>query len=91
MVRTTTAAGIAVGKAQPTSRQNAYWQHLDFELPPIANHASSWRRWIDTSSDSPLDISPWDEAPALSDCSYRVAPRSVVVLFEKIGPQRAGG
>ena len=70
---------------------NAYWEHLDFELPPIASHASSWRRWIDTSSDSPLDIFPWDEAPVLSDCSYRVAPRSVVVLFEKIGPQRVGG
>ncbi len=27
---------------------NAYWEHLDFELPPIASHAS-WRRWIDTS------------------------------------------
>jgi glycogen operon protein len=70
---------------------NAYWEHLDFELPPIASHASSWRRWIDTSSDSPLDIFPWDEAPVLSDCSYRVAPRSVVVLFEKIGPQQVGG
>jgi isoamylase len=69
---------------------NAYWEHLDFELPPIASHASSWRRWIDTSSDSPLDIFPWDEAPVLSDCSYRVAPRSVVVLFEKIGRQEVG-
>jgi glycogen operon protein len=70
---------------------NAYWEHLDFELPQIARHASTWRRWIDTSSDSPLDIFPWDEAPVLSDCSYRVAPRSVVVLFEKIGRQEVGG
>jgi glycogen operon protein len=70
---------------------NAYWKHLDFELPPIASHASPWRRWIDTSADSPLDIFPWGEAPVLSDCSYRVAPRSVVVLFEKIGTQRVGG
>jgi isoamylase len=70
---------------------NAYWEHLDFELPPIATHASSWRRWIDTSFDSPLDIFPWDEAPVLSDFSYPVAPRSVVVLFEKISPQRVGG
>jgi isoamylase len=67
---------------------NAYWEHLDFELPPIAGHATSWHRWIDTSFDSPLDIFPWDEAPVLSECSYRVAPRSVVVLFENIGPQR---
>jgi isoamylase len=65
---------------------NAYWEYLDFELPPIASHGS-WRRWIDTSSTSPLDIFPWDAAPALSDCSYRVAPRSVVVLFEEIRPQ----
>jgi glycogen operon protein len=70
---------------------NAYWEHLDFELPPIASHTSSWRRWIDTSSDTPLDIFPWDKAPVLSDCSYRVAPRSVVVLFEKFGRQRVGG
>ena len=66
---------------------NAYWKHLDIELPPIASHASPWRRWIDTSADSPLDIFPWDQAPVLSDCSYRVAPRSVVVLFEKISLQ----
>ena len=70
---------------------NAYWEHLDFELPPISSHASSWRRWIDTSSDSPLDIFPWDEAPVLSDCSYRVVLRSVVVLFGNTGPQRVGG
>jgi hypothetical protein len=46
-------------------------------------HASSWRRWIDTSSDSPLDIRPPDEAPVLSDCSYRVAPRSVVCCSKR--------
>ena len=70
---------------------NAYWEPLDFELPPIASHASSWRRWIDTSSDSPLDICPWDDAPVLSDRIYRAAARSVVVLFEKIGRQEVGG
>ena len=29
---------------------NAYWEPLDFELPPVGDDgASSWRRWIDTS------------------------------------------
>jgi isoamylase len=70
---------------------NAYWEPLDFELPPIAGLTCSWRRWIDTSSDAPLDIFPWNEAPVLSDSRYRVAPRSVVVFFEKIGPQQVGG
>ena len=64
---------------------NAYWEPLDFELPLVGSHASSWRRWIDTSFDSPLDICPWDDAPVLSGRIYRAAARSVVVLFEKIG------
>jgi hypothetical protein len=56
----------------------ACWECLDFELPAIASHApSSLGQWIDTSSDSPLDIFPSHEAPVLSDCSYRVVPRSV--------------
>ena len=43
---------------------NAYWEPLDFELPPAGDGgASSWRRWIDTSLDSPQDIVPWETAP----------------------------
>ena len=36
---------------------NAYWEPLEFELPPVVDSAQvQWRRWIDTSLDSPHDI-----------------------------------
>lgn len=59
---------------------NAYWEPLSFELPSIEG-AGSWRCWIDTSLESPLDIVPWKEAPSVSNHVYRVGPRSVVVLW----------
>ena len=58
---------------------NAYWEPLDFELP--SPEASAWRRWIDTSLDSPDDITQWQDAPVHADATYRVGPRSVVVLW----------
>jgi glycogen operon protein len=59
---------------------NAYWEPLDFELPePVAG--GPWRRWIDTTRASPQDIVPWEEAPPVSGNSYRVGPRSVVLLY----------
>jgi isoamylase len=61
---------------------NAYWQPLKFELPQVPDGgASAWRRWIDTSLESPQDIVPWRTAPSLSDPTYQAAARSVVVLF----------
>jgi glycogen operon protein len=59
---------------------NAHWEPLDFQLPPSN---VSWRRWLDTSLTSPLDIVPWQTAVALPDHLYRAAARSVVVLFEE--------
>jgi glycogen operon protein len=66
---------------------NAYWEPLDFELPPVGDNGGppSWRRWIDTSLESPEDIVPWQTAPAASGQSYRAAARSVVVLFGEMG------
>jgi glycogen operon protein len=58
---------------------NAFWEPLDFELPRLDH--GRWRRWIDTSLDSPNDIVPWEQAPEVSGDSYRVADRSVVMLF----------
>jgi isoamylase len=60
---------------------NAFWEPLDFELPPPQNN---WQRWIDTALDSPDDISRWDQAPAVSGSTYSVQPRSIVVLMEEI-------
>jgi glycogen operon protein len=64
---------------------NAYWEALEFELPPLPRRESmAWRRWIDTSLPSPEDIGPWETAPPVNGARYRVGPRSVVVLVEKI-------
>jgi len=58
---------------------NAYWEPLHFELPPVTDVNGSWRRWIDTSLDSPSDIVEWDAAPPVAEESYPVGARSVVV------------
>ena len=61
---------------------NAYWEPLDFELPAVGNgDANSWRRWIDTSLDSPHDIVSWQTAPSVLSQTYRAEARSVAVLF----------
>ncbi|HEX5269919.1 MAG TPA: glycogen debranching protein GlgX [Gemmataceae bacterium] len=57
---------------------NAYWEPLDFELP--SPEGGTWRRWIDTSLDSPHDIVPWQEAPEIPPGAYRAGARSVVLL-----------
>ena len=64
---------------------NAYWEPLDFELPPLdEGDAGPWRRWIDTALPSPEDIVPWQTAPSLAEHTYRAEARSVVVLFADI-------
>ena len=61
---------------------NAYWEPLDFELPPVGESgANSWRRWIDTAQDSPGDIVAWEEAATVLGKVYRVEARSVVALY----------
>ena len=59
---------------------NAFWEPLTFELPALPA-ANLWRRWIDTSLDSPDDIVVWNEAPTVPGRTYRVADRSVVMLI----------
>lgn len=58
---------------------NAWWEPLEFELPELKH--GQWRRWIDTSLDSPNDIVPWEDAPPLQGSTYRMGERSVVILF----------
>jgi len=71
---------------------NAYWEPLDFEIP-APEGGRTWRRWIDTSLDSPDDIVPWLDAPAFTGAAYRAAPRSVVVLWAPlaVGETTAAG
>jgi glycogen operon protein len=71
---------------------NGFWEPLDFEIPVLANGAS-WRRWIDTTLDSPHDIVEWRSAPPIYAKGYKVGPRSVVALvtgpaFENDSPVR---
>ena len=58
---------------------NAYWEALEFELPPATRQAP-WRRWIDTSLDSPEDILDWNNAALVTTRTYQAGSRSVVVL-----------
>ncbi|TGU70090.1 glycogen debranching protein GlgX [Geomonas terrae] len=63
---------------------NAYWEPLSFMLPsPRKLPGGRWHRWIDTSLDSPDDIAPWDELPLVEGESYRLPPRSLVVVVAK--------
>lgn len=68
---------------------NAYSKSLEFELPnPKSGTEASWRRWIDTFLESPQDIVPWEEAPAVTRDSYRAGPRSLIVLWRPIERHR---
>jgi isoamylase len=61
---------------------NAYWEPLDFALPPSGpGGAVPWRRWIDTALQTPNDIVPWQEAPPVAGLTYRAEARSVVALY----------
>lgn len=62
---------------------NGYWEPLQFELPH-AREGTSWRRWIDTALESPQDIVDWQQAPPISQNTYPVETRSVVVLVKDL-------
>jgi glycogen operon protein len=62
---------------------NAYWEALDFEIPPSQARGEPWRRCIDTFLDSPDDIRDWADAPVVKGSVYWVQPRSVVLLLAK--------
>ena len=65
---------------------NAYWQPLDFDIPPVDRGGEPpWRRWIDTALDTPHDIVPWQTAQPIPGRTYRVEARSVVLVFGSVG------
>ena len=63
---------------------NAYREPLEFELPAIRKEGQEWRRWIDTSLESPDDIVDWSAAPRISGSVYPAASHSVAVLFARL-------
>src|SRR5262249_28077222 len=61
---------------------NAYWEALEFDLPSTVDDIPlEWRRWIDTSLQSPNDIVSWEIALPVPGLRYRAAARSVVLLL----------
>jgi isoamylase len=62
---------------------NAYWEALQFEIPPGRDAYEPWLRFVDTFLDSPDDICTWANAPTVSGSTYLVQPRSVVLLLAR--------
>jgi len=66
---------------------NAYSEALEFDIPKPNGSQGQWRRWIDTSLESPDDISSWSEASTIQERSYLVQAHSVVALLAKAGDE----
>ena len=62
---------------------NAYWEPLDFEIPPLGGRYKSWRRLVDTFRDSPDDVCTWASSQRVLGPTYPVQARSVVILMTK--------
>ena len=61
---------------------NAYWEPLEFKLPPVpAECQGPWRRWIDTALEPPDDACQWSGGNPVTADQYRVEPRSLVILI----------
>jgi isoamylase len=60
---------------------NAYWEAREFEVPLLTGKKTGrWRRIIDTSLASPEDFCVPSEAPFVTTATYRMQPRSLVLL-----------
>ena len=68
---------------------NAYWEKLEFELPPRDDRYSPWQRIIDTAIDSPDDICSWADQAIVQSGGYDAEPRSVVLLVATRQPAPA--
>ncbi len=60
---------------------NAFWEPLEFEVPPVDGPQDLWRYCIDTYRDAPEDFHDWATAPPLQGQICRVEPRSLVLLL----------
>ena len=58
---------------------NAYWEPLEFELPPLDHH-ENWYQIVDTSKSAPNDIFDSQGALVVLGDQYRLMERSAVVL-----------
>ncbi|GAB1545372.1 glycogen debranching protein GlgX [Scytonema sp. NUACC21] len=60
---------------------NMYWEALNFEIPFVEGR--EWYRIVDTAEPSPRDIADLGKETVVSDNSYIVQNRSIVVLISK--------
>lgn len=60
---------------------NMHWETLDFEIPQIEDR--NWYKVVDTAEPSPTDILDPCQEVMISDNSYLVKDRSVVVLISE--------
>jgi glycogen operon protein len=83
----TVACTVQGGRERLHIMFNAYWEPLEFELPPLLGDGSTgWRRVIDTYLESPQDFCKLSEASNVDDSKYLVQARSVVLLTGR-GPK----
>jgi len=54
------------------------------EVPRSGARPYGWQRWIDTALPSPEDLCTLDEAPPVTDGTYRVQSHSCVVLVSQL-------
>jgi isoamylase len=78
-----TATGLS-GRFAVHLMFNAYWEPLEFAVPPVPEGAGTgWRRWLDTSLMGPDDIASWSDAVRVTDPKYPVGPRSIAALITR--------
>jgi len=74
---------------------NAYWEPLEFVLPPVADGTNrGWFRLMDTSLPTPVDIVEGVKGTRVDGSSYQVNPRSIILLHcdqEKNGHAETSG
>jgi glycogen operon protein len=61
---------------------NAYWESLNFQLPPLGQ-GEKWHRVIDTAGQLSEAACDLDAEAAVESETYRVQARSAVVLIVK--------
>ncbi|MGA7937941.1 MAG: glycogen debranching enzyme, partial [Kovacikia sp.] len=86
-----TSHALALSRMSPAGTErfylmvNAYWEALNFTLPSVSPTAQqNWCLWIDTSRPAPNDIYAPDDTPPVVGSTYKVGPRSMVVLVAKV-------
>jgi glycogen operon protein len=64
---------------------NAFWEALEFQLPPLPPDAlTGWRCVIDTFADSPRDFCDPAAAPPVHGPTFAAQPRSVALLLADV-------